>query len=170
MHSTSAHMGMTMSDEGDSPPVPPGFAPPGQRATPLFLDTSGLYPYFDTQSPVTEEVTQFMQALPELSYRPLLTNQYVVDELLTLLDSHVNHTTATRAFETLRDSEAIHILSISDDLFWAAGEQFCAYDDHTLSFTDHLISIQARRENAEYILTYDPDDFATLGLTPIPRL
>ncbi|WP_458190928.1 type II toxin-antitoxin system VapC family toxin [Haladaptatus sp. NG-WS-4] len=158
-----------MSDEDDSPAVPPGFAPPRQRATPLFLDTGGLYPYFDTQSPVTEAVTQFMQALPELSYRPLLTNQYVVDELLTLLDSHVNHATATRAFETLRDSEAIHILSGSDDLFWAAGEQFSEYDDHTLSFTDHLISIQARRENTEYILTYDPDDFATLGLSPIPR-
>ncbi len=162
-------MGMTMSDEDDSPLVPPAFRPPGQGATPLFLDTSGLYPYFDTHSPVAEAATQFMQALPDLPYRPLLTNQYVVDELITLLDSHVNHATATRAFETLRDSEAIHSLDVSDDLFWAAGEQFCAYDDHTLSFTDHLISIHARRENAEHILTYDPDDFATLGLTPIPR-
>ncbi|WP_231190303.1 PIN domain-containing protein [Haladaptatus sp. DYF46] len=158
-----------MSDKNGSLPVPPEFSPPGQGATPLFLDTSGLYPYFDTQSPVAEAVTQFMQALPELPYRPLLTNQYVVDELITLLDSHVNHATATRAFETLRDSEAIQILSVSDDLFWAAGEQFSEYDDHTLSFTDHLISIQAHRENAEHILTYDPDDFATLGLTPIPR-
>lgn len=146
------------------------FEPGTRGATPLFLDTTGLYPYFYERASQHEEVTAFFEALAanELPYRPLLTNQYVADELVSLLLAHAGHETAATALAVLRESMALTVLSVSDELFDAASTAFVEYDDQSISLTDHTIGVQADEEGAGHVLAYD-GDFETLGLTVVPR-
>ncbi|MDY7081872.1 MAG: hypothetical protein SXQ77_05560, partial [Halobacteria archaeon] len=90
------------------------FAPSESGPQPLFLDTSGLYPYFHSNAKQHAEVSEFFDLLSrnELPYRPLLTNQYVVDELVSLLLAHSGHRTASEATTTLMESKAIEVLSV----------------------------------------------------------
>lgn len=146
------------------------FRPNGEGPHPLFLDTSGLYPYFYSRAKQHEEVSRFFEALGRnrLPYRPLLTNRYVLDELVSLLLSHAGHGTALRALRTLRVSSAVRVLPVTDADFEGAVERFETYTDHDISLTDHAVALQAEANGATHVLTYD-GDFAALGLESVPK-
>lgn len=154
-----------MNEEG----VSDRFAPGSPGPQPLFCDTSALYAYFYRRTAQHEEMVAFFDALAHnrLPYRPLLTNQYVVDELVSLLLSDAGHEAAVAAIETILDSTAITLLSVGDETFAAAIEQFRTYDDQTISLTDHTIAHQATEHDATHILTYDTD-FRTLEFSTVP--
>lgn len=146
------------------------FEPNTPGATPLFLDTSGLYPFFYARAAQHEPVTALFLAVADeqLAYRPLFTNQYVLDELVSLLLAHAGHATAAEALAALRDSMATTVLSVPDDVFDRATATFFEYDDHDISLTDHTIAIQADDHDVDHVLAYDRD-FEVLGLTVVPR-
>lgn len=148
----------------------PAFEASTPGATPLFLDTSGLYPYFYDRATQHETISDFFEALArnDLPYRPLFTNQYVADELVSLLLSHAGYQTAARALSTLMESTALTVLSTSDNDFDRAAAAFFTHTDQEISLTDHLIGVQADENDVEHILAYD-EDFETLGLTVVPR-
>ncbi|MEM4781564.1 MAG: PIN domain-containing protein [Halalkalicoccus sp.] len=152
-----------MSDELDR------FRPSRSIRTPLFLDTSALYPRFYDRANQHEEIAAFFDVLGsnELPYRPLFTNQYVVDELVALLLADSSHETAARAVEAIRDSKAIAVLSVTDEVFERSVEEFLQYDDQDISLTDHTIGVHADEAGVEHVLTYD-GDFRTLGLNVVP--
>jgi len=144
------------------------FEPNVEGPTGLFLDTSALFPYFDPDTEEHDEMrTFFRELLPELPYRPLYTNQYVVDELVTLLLYKSDRKKATKAYESITESEVIQLLSVDDSVFEKAGEEFLKGNE-AVSFTDHTIGVQAREKSIEYVLAYD-GDFESLGLNRIPR-
>ena len=60
------------------------FAPDEPGAHPLFVDTSALYAYYYRRASQHEEMAAFFRELSrnDLPYRPLLTNRYVLDELV----------------------------------------------------------------------------------------
>lgn len=97
-----------------------------------------------------------------------MTNRYVVDELLTLLQSRANNEYAVEALDGLRSSGWLSVLQVDDPAFDAAADQFRTYSDHPISFTDHTIGVQARRRDVDHVFSYD-GDFETLGLTTVPR-
>lgn len=146
------------------------FEPATVGATPLFFDTSGLYPYFYERAAQHEAVTAFFEALADeqFAYRPLLTNQYVLDELVSLLLAHAGHEAAARVLTAIRDSMALSVLSVGDETFETAAEAFLEYDDQSISLTDHTVGVQAVREGVGHVLAYDRD-FEALGLTVVPR-
>lgn len=144
------------------------FAPRTKGPTALFLDTSGLFPYFDPDTEEHDEVNAFFrEMLPELPYRPLYTNQYVVDELVTLLLYKADREKAEVAYESITESEVIQILSVDDSVFESAGERFLEGTE-SVSFTDYTVGVQAREKNINYVLAYD-GDFESLGLNTVPR-
>ncbi|XGI83672.1 type II toxin-antitoxin system VapC family toxin [Halorutilales archaeon Cl-col2-1] len=144
------------------------FAPKTDSPEPLFLDTSGLFPYFDPGTKEHEEVNLFFkEMLPDLPYRPLYTNQYVVDELVTLLLYKADREKAEKAYESITQSEAIQLLSVDDSVFEQAGESFLQ-ENEAVSFTDHTVGIHADEKGISYILAYD-GDFERLGMNKIPR-
>jgi predicted nucleic acid-binding protein len=144
------------------------FAPEGDGPKALFLDTSALFPYFDPDTEEHEEINRFFnEILPEVPYRPLYTNQYVVDELVTLLLYKADREKAETAYNSIIRSEAIQILSVDDSVFEQAGEEFLDGNE-AISFTDYTIGIHAEEKSIEYILAYD-GDFEKFGLNRIPR-
>lgn len=146
------------------------FGPSSDGPTALFLDTSGLFPYFHPETREHETVTAFLTAVGsnELAYRPLYTSTYVLDELATLLLSKGTHAIAETALHRTLDSEHISVLRETNDAFTAARKQFEQYSDHTISFTDQLSAVQMREHGIDHVLAYD-GDFRTLGFEQIPR-
>jgi predicted nucleic acid-binding protein len=151
------------------------FAPSSPGPTALFLDSSALIAYFDAESVQHDVTTAFVGSIlgeqPRFAYRPLFTNTYVVDEVATRLQSGVGRTVARDALEhvfSLSDDDHLRILPETWDEFLAARDGFCAYDDHAISFTDHLVVEQSRRRDIDHVLAFD-DDFRTFGLEVLPR-
>lgn len=146
------------------------FAPDEPGAHPLFVDTSALYAYYYRRASQHEEMAAFFRELSrnDLPYRPLLTNRYVLDELVALLLSSAGHDAAETALRSVLDSNAISVLPVTDGCFADAVDAFCTYDDHEISLTDHTIALQAAERDVTHVLTYD-DDFETLGFTVVPR-
>lgn len=146
------------------------FRPSRMGPTPLFLDTSGLFPYFYEHVEEHSEATAFLSAVfdGELPYRPLFVNQHVLDEVTMLLLSRVSHAAAVRAIDVLYHSDVVTLLQVGDDRVEETAATFRRYDDHPISFTDHTIGVQARRRDVDHVFSYDAD-FETLGLTTVPR-
>lgn len=137
--------------------------------TPLFLDTSGLFPYFDPDTEEHDEVTGFLQGrIAELGYRPLYTNRYVVDELVTLLLYKTGRDEAVNAYDRIVESDVVRLLAVDDETFERTGESFRDYEGSDASFTDHSIAVQAGDEDVKHVLAYD-GDFERLGLNVVPR-
>ncbi|WP_440770522.1 type II toxin-antitoxin system VapC family toxin [Natronorubrum sp. DTA28] len=148
----------------------PRFAPDNDGPTALFLDTSGLFAYFHPGAAEHEQTRAFFQDVVEgiVPYRPLYTHTYVVDELVTLLQSKATPALAREAYGRITDSETIELIYESESQFDAVGDALRTYDDHEISFTDQMIAVTMRERNIDHVLAYD-GDFETLGISVVPR-
>lgn len=151
------------------------FEPSSPGPTALFFDASAFIAYFDSGATQHDVTRAFVESItgeqPRFAYRPLFTNTYVVDEVATRLVSGVSHTVARDSLEhvfSLAEDGLLRVLPETWDAFLAARDAFCAYDDHEISFTDHLVAVQARRCGVDHVLSFD-DDFRTLDLDVLPR-
>lgn len=138
-------------------------------ATPLFIDTGAFYARFVETAQRHDRATAVFEAIGEGAavYRPLYTSTYVLDELATLILSHRDHDGATVALERIRQSPTMVVYPDMAD-FDRTCEQFARYDDHGISFTDHMSGVLADERDVEHVFTFDPDHFRTLGLTAVP--
>jgi predicted nucleic acid-binding protein len=138
-------------------------------ATPLFIDTGAFYARFVGTAQCHDRATAVFEAIGdgEAMYRPLYTSTYVLDELATLILSHRDHEGATTALERVRQSPTTVIHPDKAD-FERTCEQFARYDDHEISFTDHMTGVLAAERDIEHVFTFDADHFRTLGFTAVP--
>ena len=138
-------------------------------ATPLFIDTGAFYARFVGTAQRHDRATVVFEAIGEgeAMYRPLYTSTYVLDELATLILSHRDHEGATAALERVRQSPTTVVHPDRAD-FERTCEQFARYDDHEISFTDHMTGVLAAERDIEHVFTFDPDHFRTLGFTAVP--
>lgn len=147
------------------------FRPDSQGATALFLDSSAIYAYFYPRDELHEDARAAFEAIRtgDLPYRPLYTNDYVLDEAVTRLRRYTSHAVATDALTLLCSSDAIRLRRVPDEVFDEAVLQFERYDDHgEISFTDHVIAAHANSLGIDHVYTYD-GDFGTFGLTLVPH-
>lgn len=138
-------------------------------ATPVFVDSSAVVAHFHSRDTHREAARSFFRGVREgdLRARPLYSSEYVVDEAVTTLLSRAGHDRAATALRFLRDSTLIQLVPVDGATHEAAGDQFIAYDDQPASFTDHVISLQARDRSVEHVLSFD-QDFERFDLTTIP--
>jgi predicted nucleic acid-binding protein len=138
-------------------------------ATPLFIDTGAFYAQFVETAQRHDRATAVFEAIGEgeVVYRPLYTSTYVLDELATLILSHRDHDGATAALERVRQSPTTVVHPDKAD-FERTCEQFARYDDHEISFTDHMTGVLAAERDIEHVFTFDPDHFRTLGFAAVP--
>lgn len=136
----------------------------------LCVDTSGLFAYFYPADEHHEDARAFFEWLRRQGTAPwrLFVNDYVVDELCSLLARKSSPTTAIRALQHVRSSEALPLVRVPDEVFERAMETFAQYDDQTIPFTDHVVSGHAFAQSAT-VYTFDRDDFTILGNELIPR-
>lgn len=142
----------------------------GRKAEPLFVDTGAFYAWFKPDDEHHDRATAVFEALKmgELPYQPVYTSRYVLTELVTLSVYHVNPNFALSVFDTIYPEEMFNILPISHEQFMQARIQLEQYNDHDISFTDHLSSVLANEHDIERMFAFD-SDFRTLGFTVIPK-
>lgn len=136
----------------------------------LCVDTSGLFAYFYPADDQHDDARAFFEWLRRQETAPwrLFVNDYVLDELLSLLSRKSGPEAAIRALDHVRRSELLSLVRVPDAVFERSLEAFTEYDDHTISFTDHVVSAHAfARDSTVY--TFDTTDFAILGNDVIPR-
>jgi predicted nucleic acid-binding protein len=104
----------------------------------------------------------------DLPYYPLVTNQYVLDEVVSLLLSHASTRVAHRVLTRVFDTDTVRVLDVEPSLIDRAIEAFQVYEDQSISLTDHAIAIQADDHGIEHVLSYD-GGFRTLGFSTLPR-
>ncbi len=154
-----------MSERGDR------FAPNRDGPTGIFVDSSALYAYFYPRDECHDDAQTFFEAVRrgDLPYRPMFTNDYVLDEVVTRLRLHATHDVAVEALDAVYEGSAFEFCEVPSAVLGTAVDQFRAYDDHgELSFTDHVIAAHADALSTDHVLTFDAD-FETFGLTTIPH-
>jgi uncharacterized protein len=150
----------------------PRFAPASDTngQVPLFVDTNAVVAHQYEKASRHEEIRPVMQAIGQndLPYYPLVTNQYVLDEVVSLLLSHAGTRVAHQAVDQILETDTIRMLDVEPSLVDRAIDQFQKYDDQSISLTDHVIAVQAAEYGIDHILTYD-NGFRTLGYTTLPQ-
>lgn len=145
-------------------------APDIKGSIPLFVDTNAIVAHEYARASRHDEVRPVIQAIGanDLPYYPLVTNQYVLDEVVSLLLSRSGTRVAHQALARILDTETFRVLDVEPSLVDRAIEQFRDYDDQSISLTDHVIAIQADDYGIEHIFSYD-GGFRTLGFATLPR-
>ena len=137
---------------------------------PLFVDTGGWVAYFDKSDSAHAMFTNCLsQAIRGTDWR-LHTSDFILDETVTFLRYHTNHTTACIALDNFRDLETSGLLvchGIDPDLRQRAGELFRQYHDQKFSFTDCTSFALCQRNSIEHVVTMD-GDFRILGFLLVP--
>lgn len=141
----------------------------GSGRTPLFVDTNAIVAYFYRRANNHGEIREVIAAIGcgEHPYYPLLTNMYVLDEVVSILLSRADTHVAYEAFDRTTEEETLRVLDVEPGLVDRAIDQFRTYDDQDVSLTDHVIAEQARDHSVDHVLTYH-GAFRTLGFTVIP--
>ena len=154
------------------PPEFPRFRPATDvtGSVPLFVDTNAIVAHEYARASRHDEVRPVMRAIGrnDLPYYPLVTNQYVLDEVVSLLLSHASTRVAHQALSRVLDTDTVRVLDVEPSLVDRAIEQFRAYDDQSISLTDHAIAIQADDRGIEHVFSYD-GGIRTLGFSTLPR-
>lgn len=140
------------------------------RSVPLFVDTAAFFARFNERAAEHERALAVFRGVRtgELEYDPLFTSRYVLSELGTLLLRKVSHRAAVTALATIRESDSFNVLSVDDETFDRACEQFGRYNDQQISVVDHTSAVLADARSIDHVFTFDRGDFATLGFTVVP--
>lgn len=136
---------------------------------PLFIDTNAFVALFDEDDTHYERANDVLDAIRdrELSYGPLFTSRYVLEETATVLLYGAGHREAVQALTTICESSSFNMLEVTTPIFERTAEQFRAYDDQEISFIDHLNSLLCGEFDIDHIFAFE-EDFRTLGLTRVP--
>lgn len=138
-------------------------------ASSLFIDTGAFFARFVEDTPRHNQAQVVFDGIQtkELAYRPLYTSTYVLDELSTLIRRKHTHERATDTIDRIRHSRPVTLIHPTEADFDATCEQFARYDDHVISFTDHMSGVLASDRDINHVFAFD-SDFRTLGFTVIP--
>ena len=130
----------------------------------IFVDTSFFYAYAD--DPHHSEAVKFLKNSPA----PLVTTNFVFDELVTILRYNFGHHVAVLYGESLRKSRLVTIVRVTPEDEDSAWEIFSRFSDQKFSFTDCTSFALMRRlgitEAAAFDIHFDVAGF--LRLPPVP--
>lgn len=99
---------------------------------PVFVDTGAWFAYFVRRDPDHAAALQWVQT----NRLPLLTTDFVLDELFTLLKRRESLSVAIAAGTTLLHKAVTRVERVSEQDFTRAWEVFQQYHDKEWSFTD----------------------------------
>jgi len=100
--------------------------------------------------------------------QPLVTTDYVLDELFTLIKLRESHRVAAAAGAALLDQSVTRLERIGEFDFRAAWEVFQQYSDKGWSFTDCTSKVVMQRLNVTHAFAFDShfEEFGTIVRVP----
>lgn len=129
----------------------------------IFVDTSAWFALFARNDRYSETVRAW---LSENRAQPLVTTDFVVDELLTLLRVRSESDRALRAGSQLIGGHLASLEFVREADFHAAWDLFRAYHDKSWSFTDCTSRVVMERLGITSALAFD-DHFRQFGTVSV---
>jgi predicted nucleic acid-binding protein len=129
---------------------------------PVCVDTGAWFAYFIRRDPDHTPAVQWMRA----NRQPLLTTDFILDELFTLLKLRESHTVA--AGHALTYQGVARVERISQEDFLHAWEVFRQYQDKAWSFTDCTSRVVMERLGVTHAFAFDRhfEQFGTIVRVP----
>jgi uncharacterized protein len=118
---------------------------------PVFVDTGAWFAYFVRRDADYAAAVQWMKA----NRLPLLTTDFILDELFTLLKLRESHAVATAAGNVLLRQGVTRIEEVSRQDFDRAWDLFEQYKDKEWSFTDCTSKIVIERLGITHAFAFD---------------
>ena len=130
----------------------------------VFVDTGAWFAYFVRRDPDHAAATAWLRTNRE----PLLTTDYVIDELMTLLKMRESQQVAAAAGEALLEQHVARVERITESDFRAAWGVFRLYRDKASSFTDCTSKVVMERLGVTHAFAFDTDfeEFGTIVRVP----
>jgi len=122
----------------------------------VFVDTAGWVAYFNKRDSNHIEALKRWKLLRKEKII-LVTTDYILDEMITLLKARRNTDTALRSVEAILSSKLVRITRISDDIFTSTLSIFRKYEEHQFSFTDCTSFEVMNRMRIKNVFTFDSD-------------
>jgi predicted nucleic acid-binding protein len=128
----------------------------------VFVDTGVFFAHHDTDADRHEQAVTAFDELLNGEYGQPYTNDYVLDETLTLTRARTGSFEAadTVSGRILGDDPFPHVfemIHVEPDDVRASLETFRRYDDHDLSFTDATIVTLCESRGIDAVLSFDTD-------------
>src|SRR5215510_983109 len=117
----------------------------------VFVDTGAWFAYFVLRDPDHAAAVAWMRQ----NRQPLVTTDYVLDELLTLLKLRENHNVAVAAGEALLLQGVARTERITTDDIARSWEVFRQYHDKDWSFTDCTSKVVIERLGITVAFAFD---------------
>ena len=133
----------------------------------IFVDTSAFYA-LEVEDDVNHVAARrFLREVREGRYGAMLTTDYVLDEMLTLLRLRHGVQAALKFLEKIRESRSIKVVWIDENVFQQALEYFKRDRDFKWSFTDCTSFAVMMMLKIECAFTFD-EHFEQAGFTKLP--
>jgi predicted nucleic acid-binding protein len=128
----------------------------------VLVDTGVFFAHHDTDAERHDEAVDAFDELLDGTYGQPYTNDYVLDETVTLTRTRTGSFEAadTVARRILGEEPFPHVfetLHVEPDDVRASLAVFRRYDDHDLSFTDATIVAQCESRGIDAVLSFDAD-------------
>ena len=98
----------------------------------------------------------------------LVTTSYVLDEVVTFLNSRRQHAKASRVGDNLLTASNIQLVHVDENLFREGWSYFKQYADKTFSLTDCVSFVLMKQFGITLALTFDKH-FEQAGFTKLPQ-
>ncbi len=130
----------------------------------VFVDTGGWFAYFVRRDSDHTAAVDWMQQ----NRQPLVTTDYVLDELFTLLKLRESHRVAVAASAALLDRPVTRLERIGETDFRSARGVFDQYSDKGWSFTDCTSKVIMERLGITHAFAFDRhfEEFGTVIRVP----
>lgn len=130
----------------------------------VFVDTGAWFAYFVRRDPDHAAAAKWV----EQNRQRLVTTDYVLDELLTLLKLRESHAVAAAAGAALLSDQVATLERIGPEDIAAAWEVFRNFDDKEWSFTDCTSKVVMERLGVSEAFAFDHhfDQFGTVTRVP----
>ena len=134
--------------------------------TSLFLDANFIIALEVSDDQHHNEAIDHWKNLIETPFS-LVTTSYVFDEVVTYLNSRLQHDKAVKIGNNLLNAANIKVVQVDESLFYEAWSYFEQHADKTYSLTDCVSFVLMKRLGIAEALTFDKH-FVQAGFKKLP--
>jgi len=131
----------------------------------VFVDTSAFIALLDPRDDCHDHAVHIEQALSSQTAQ-LVTTNFVLDETYTGLRGKIQHSAILRFRDSVRQSQRLKVVRITEALEDQAWEIFARYDDKDFSFTDCTSFAVMQQLGITTAFAFD-EHFGQFGFTPV---
>ena len=124
----------------------------------VFVDTGAWFAYFVRRDPDHISSRNWLST----NESPLVTSDYILDELFTLLKIRESHALSVAAGKVLTEERICQIIKITPEDFTRAWGIFVQFSDKGWSFTDCTSKVIMERLNISTAFSFD-EHFGQFG-------